>query len=800
MILINLFFTIFFLTKIITNRIFVINFVITTKFILTKTFTMKKFILTKTFLLLLLFLGIMPGLKAQDFLPFANDNYAGITGIHVNPASIADSRYKVDVTLTGLSLNMYNNYLYLNRDYLSEFGNIGLEGFDIRTNLLKNNTGNGDSKFIYQDMRLDIMNFMITINPRIAIGFTSGIRQVLNVDNVSETMADMLYGIDHSHIPFNQKFNESNIRTSTSAWAEYGISVAGVLYKSNHHVVKAGMNMKLIQGLGSAYLHSENLNYTKINDSIVRVENAYVNYGIGSGIGAIMSDREFDRSNLNGKFSMGFDFGIVWEWRPDYESHLYDMDGKTGLERRDENKYKLRVGLSVKDLGVVRFQRWEHSKDFIVNGDINVNIFEEVSDPEEFFNVIETNSDLFEVVEGDEIYRMSLPTAVSLQVDYNLYKDFYLNFTPYIALRQGDSKYAKVHTYNNFSLSPRYERTWFGISMPIQYNQLSGLSFGTGLRLGPVWVGSNNVFNTFFSKEIDGLNVQALVKVPIPYTRVKDSDGDGVSDKNDLCKDVWGILKKQGCPEDDRDGDGVADDVDVCPDIYGLAQFNGCPDSDNDGIPDMDDECPNIAGPKEFNGCPDTDGDGLRDIEDECPNIYGLMEFNGCPDTDNDSIPDHIDACPMIKGLAQFNGCPDTDGDGIQDSEDECPEEPGTAENNGCPVYEKVEFATHIGFKSGKAKLTQDSYQYLDQLVQLMNDNPDCWVKLDGHTDSTGSDAINNKLSQDRVDSIKFYLVDKGINPNRIVARGHGSSMPIAPNDTAEGRAKNRRVEINLAH
>lgn len=795
-----MFFTIFFLTKIITNRIFVINFVITTKFILTKTFTMKKFILTKTFLLLLLFLGIMPGLKAQDFLPFANDNYAGITGIHVNPASIADSRYKVDVTLTGLSLNMYNNYLYLNRDYLSEFGNIGLEGFDIRTNLLKNNTGNGDSKFIYQDMRLDIMNFMITINPRIAIGFTSGIRQVLNVDNVSETMADMLYGIDHSHIPFNQKFNESNIRTSTSAWAEYGISVAGVLYKSNHHVVKAGMNMKLIQGLGSAYLHSENLNYTKINDSIVRVENAYVNYGIGSGIGAIMSDREFDRSNLNGKFSMGFDFGIVWEWRPDYESHLYDMDGKTGLERRDENKYKLRVGLSVKDLGVVRFQRWEHSKDFIVNGDINVNIFEEVSDPEEFFNVIETNSDLFEVVEGDEIYRMSLPTAVSLQVDYNLYKDFYLNFTPYIALRQGDSKYAKVHTYNNFSLSPRYERTWFGISMPIQYNQLSGLSFGTGLRLGPVWVGSNNVFNTFFSKEIDGLNVQALVKVPIPYTRVKDSDGDGVSDKNDLCKDVWGILKKQGCPEDDRDGDGVADDVDVCPDIYGLAQFNGCPDSDNDGIPDMDDECPNIAGPKEFNGCPDTDGDGLRDIEDECPNIYGLMEFNGCPDTDNDSIPDHIDACPMIKGLAQFNGCPDTDGDGIQDSEDECPEEPGTAENNGCPVYEKVEFATHIGFKSGKAKLTQDSYQYLDQLVQLMNDNPDCWVKLDGHTDSTGSDAINNKLSQDRVDSIKFYLVDKGINPNRIVARGHGSSMPIAPNDTAEGRAKNRRVEINLAH
>ena len=81
-----------------------------------------------------------------------------------------------------------------------------------------------------------------------------------------------------------------------------------------------------------------------------------------------------------------------------------------------------------------------------------------------------------------------------------------------------------------------------------------------------------------------------------------------------------------------------------------------------------------------------------------------------------------------------------------------------------------------------------------------MKDNPDCWVKLDGHTDNTGSDAINNKISQQRVDSIKNYLIEKGINPNRIVAKGHGSSKPIAPNDTEEGRVKNRRVEINLAH
>ena len=275
---------------------------------------------------------------------------------------------------------------------------------------------------------------------------------------------------------------------------------------------------------------------------------------------------------------------------------------------------------------------------------------------------------------------------------------------------------------------------------------------------------------------------------------------DSIPDHLDKCPSVKGYIEYEGCP--DTDGDNIPDHEDNCPYEAGLPENNGCPDidTDGDGIKDADDECPYLAGPKEFNGCPDSDGDGVRDLNDECPNIAGPIEFNGCPDSDNDSIPDQLDKCPMIKGLAQFDGCPDTDGDGIQDSEDECPEEPGAAENNGCPVYEKVEFATNISFQSGKAILTQESYPYLDQLVQLLNDNPNCWVKLDGHTDSTGSDAVNNKLSQKRVDSIRDYLIEKGINPNRIVAKGHGSSKPIAPNDTAEGRALNRRVEINLAH
>ena len=819
--------------------------------------------------------------KAQDFLPFVNDNYAGVTGVHINPASIADSRYKFDMTLMGLSVNVYNNYLYGNRDYLLDYRNIS--DYDVKSQILGLLPQNGKDKYVYQDLRLDIMNFMVTINPRIAIGFTAGVRQYLNVDNLNEDFVNMFYNLDETPIPFNERFIGSDIRVTSSVWSEYGLTLAGVLLKTDHHVIKGGINMKLIQGHASAYANIENLDAIRISDDTASFNNTHINYGISDNIGRMITDESFDTDHLKGKFSMGFDFGIVWEWRPDYEDHLYDMDGETNLERKNENKYKLRVGLSVKDLGFVKFQRWSHSHDFVINGDVDMTMFEKIQGPEELFNVLEANEDLFTINEGDDIYRMSLPTSISLQLDYNIAKNFYINVTPYFALRQGDNKYSKVHTYNNISVAPRYESAWFGMSFPLQYSQLSGFSLGTGLRLGPLWIGSNNVLNTLFTREIAGVNVQAMLKLPIPYRKVRDDDGDKVSNKKDQCRDVYGVWENFGCPYEDTDGDGVIDKEDLCPDTYGIATLNGCPDSDGDGIKDSDDECPNtfglaafngcpdsdgdgiedrndecpniaglavfngcpdtdgdsipdhldkcpnifglarlegcpeadsdndgiadvdddcpeLAGPLAFNGCPDSDGDGLRDIDDECPNIAGPIEFKGCPDSDNDSVPDQLDQCPLISGLAQFNGCPDTDGDGIQDKEDECPEEPGTAENNGCPVYEKVEFATNIGFQSGSAKLTQESYPYLDQLAQIMKDNPDCWVKLDGHTDNTGSDAINNKISQQRVDSIKDYLIEKGINPNRIVAKGHGSSKPIAPNDTAEGRAKNRRVEINLAH
>ncbi|RZJ52351.1 MAG: OmpA family protein, partial [Flavobacterium sp.] len=117
----------------------------------------------------------------------------------------------------------------------------------------------------------------------------------------------------------------------------------------------------------------------------------------------------------------------------------------------------------------------------------------------------------------------------------------------------------------------------------------------------------------------------------------------------------------------------------------GLTFKFGGKDTDKDGIYDKDDLCPETPGLKEFQGCPDTDGDGIPDKDDACPEQAGLQEFQGCPDTDGDGIADKDDACPEVAGPKELQGCPDTDGDGIADKDDKCPEVAGPKENAGCP-------------------------------------------------------------------------------------------------------------------
>jgi len=256
----------------------------------------------------------------------------------------------------------------------------------------------------------------------------------------------------------------------------------------------------------------------------------------------------------------------------------------------------------------------------------------------------------------------------------------------------------------------------------------------------------------------------------------------------------------------DTDGDGIYDKDDACPDVAGLEEFNGCPDSDGDGIEDSKDDCPNEAGSAEFNGCPDSDGDGVVDKDDKCPTVAGLKALAGCPDADGDGVTDADDKCPNQAGPAANNGCPwpDTDGDGVLDKDDKCPDVKGTVANNGCPeVSEELqktlnEYAKTILFDLGKSSIKKQSQEVLNDIVDILKEYPTSKFTVEGHTDSTGSEKLNQSLSEARALSVKEYLVDNDIDEFRLSALGYGEAKPIDTNKTRAGRANNRRVEINL--
>lgn len=292
--------------------------------------------------------------------------------------------------------------------------------------------------------------------------------------------------------------------------------------------------------------------------------------------------------------------------------------------------------------------------------------------------------------------------------------------------------------------------------------------------------------------------------------KLKDSDKDGVADKKDKCPNtpIGVSVDATGCPLD-KDKDGVVDYLDACPDVSGLASLKGCPDSDMDGITDKDDRCPTTFGPTSLNGCPDADKDGIADIDDKCPGTKTgyKVDATGCTlDNDKDGIVNEEDVCPELAGELVFKGCPDTDGDGVSDKDDRCPTAKGTIENKGCPEIPKVDvqritvLASKIYFETNKADLKLISHSALDDLAEILKRNEAVNLTVEGHTDSDADDTYNLTLSQKRTESVKNYLISKGVSESRLTAIGYGETKPIASNKTAAGKAKNRRVELKTSY
>lgn len=257
-----------------------------------------------------------------------------------------------------------------------------------------------------------------------------------------------------------------------------------------------------------------------------------------------------------------------------------------------------------------------------------------------------------------------------------------------------------------------------------------------------------------------------------------DSDGDGLLDAGDQCpvdpEDPDGFEDTDGCPDPDNDGDGVLDGRDVCPnEPETINQFN-----DSDGCPDRGPARP-----------ADADGDGVLDREDRCPaqpeDFDHFQDRDGCPELDND-------------------------GDGILDADDKCPLAPenrdGVEDEDGCPeirrvqvVGDQIQILEKVYFETSKASIQAKSLPLLDEVADVINAHPELKnFVVEGHTDKRGDSKRNLRLSQNRANEVRAYLIERGVSGGRLTAIGYGSTRPLMKGDSPEVWSKNRRVAFKI--
>ncbi len=796
-------------------------------------------------LCLLLSTPLAPAARAQGFMGLSASNYAGTQALTVNPSSIADSRFRLYVNIGAADVNLYNNYLKVdmpfglvplvrNRapdEYRNTRGHLKFDSNWLSQDLT------GRAKFVTVSGEVRLPTVMVALPHQQSVAFGSRVRAYLQVNNVSEPLAQLSrFGLDDADELglANQLLKDNRFSVNLNTWQEFNASYARVLLPAGPHFLKAGATVKYLVGLAGGYINNEGLGYIVYNSDSIQVRDRKVSYGY-TDYRYYQSDYGFRTRNLYNKDrlgrGMGLDVGLTYEFRPDADKYVYNMDGETGLPDDTQNKYKLRVGLAIVDLGRVKYTNQTYVSNSKLTGSSTLPLGSlDTLTYRDLDHVDALVQKLVGVETRTTTFKSRLPHTLNLTADYHLHRNYYVGALWSQSLL---SRYAVgVRTFSSLTVIPRFEKKKIEVALPLSMAD-DYRRFGVGMmvRVGPAFIGSDNLAGVLGKGRVSGYDLYMGVAFALYQRKPLDRDGDGVSDKVDLCPDVKGVWEFKGCP--DRDGDHVADVVDKCPDDAGPAEFQGCPDRDGDRIVDREDQCPDVAGPVEFQGCPDRDGDKIIDRDDACPDVAGVSEFKGCPDrdgdhvadtddhcpdligakdhfgcpdTDADGLYDDVDQCPTVAGPATNKGCPlaDTDGDGVPDPTDLCPLTPGPVSNNGCPVLTPMEtkiLSTAFGnleFEFRKAVIRPSSFPALRELANLLDEKPTYRLRLAGHTDNVGSTAANLKLSEQRATAVKNYLVQQGIDAGRFDVEFYGSFKPIDTNATAAGRDRNRRVEMTV--
>ncbi len=441
------------------------------------------------------------GLSAQENPGLAISPYAGITGFALQPASIADSRFQADIQLFNVSFAAGSNWFGMKRSELfnPKFLN---ENFEYLRDYAIEVDQTDSRKGLYVNGSLGVLNTLVSFSPNFSAALTIRGRTMYNLDDLSRELSVLVLSELEEESLYNLKLNNDRFSINGMAWTEVGIGGAYAVGLESDHMFKFGGQVKFMQGLTGSYFYARKLDYSWKNSDTLSLFSSEFGYGHTTEFQL----RPPNKLDYLSKVSLGLDAGVEWVYQPDRE------------DRRDRPGYKLKLGASLLDLGRIKFSKDVKSNDFkadIRDWDVS-NI--EITGKNGVQNFDDTINKRFGLLAGDTFFNMSLPTALSLQADWNIDGKFYLGAVAYGSPRLLKLDENRVHSVDYISIIPHFETVWIGAALPLSIDNYGFTHAGLSLRLGPLLIGTQD-WLTALRRVSNTYDFFVALKVPVPYNK-----------------------------------------------------------------------------------------------------------------------------------------------------------------------------------------------------------------------------------------------------------------------------------------
>ncbi len=435
-------------------------------------------------------------LIAQENMGISSSNYAPTNSVLLNPSSIGDSKVYWEINLVGSSVFIDNNYIYSpSFSILHAIRNLKtLEKLEEPIDNFKP----GD-KSAYVDIALHGPSFYLNLGKH-SVGLSTQLKTVVDGRNIDANLAKFMYE-GFKYLPQRGiEYNTANTKINAMTWGELGINYAYTFKQKSNNMYIGGISVKRLYGITHFGVNIKDATFTVPDTSDIVFNNIDAKYG-------------FSSPSFNAGRGWGVDLGFTYKKMLDEVDAYIPYSKKSGCKKPD---YLYKIGVSLIDLGYISFNESSYY------GEVN-----ESGTWEDFSNSnFDDNYDQYDAkilqsfLSSSNVknsYTAYLPTAISLQYDYNFENGFYLNGT--IVQNLSFFNQLGVNRQNSLAITPRYELPRFEVAMPVTLRRYTSPSLGLAFRFwNNIIIGTDRIEYFFLKGDTYGVDIYFNIKIANLYT------------------------------------------------------------------------------------------------------------------------------------------------------------------------------------------------------------------------------------------------------------------------------------------